>query len=281
MSSTAPLKRTLFHLTGSDAKRYLSGQCSQDLALATSNQACYATILNHKGKMDADLYVREYDGGILVDADPSLREDLHMRLDRYIIADDVEIADLSDSHLILHTLGDETQGASAQAWKINRFGVNATEELCAQGDSTEATLPSGTPTQSVLGFEELEQIRIQHMIPSWGAELGNETLPPEAGLEDRAISYTKGCYTGQEVISRMRSAGRTNRKLALLELSAAVSAPAALMAEGATPEKPAGTLTSSCSIDGKHIGLAFIGKKFYSQSEFQVGNTTATVTKII
>ncbi len=269
MSSTAVLKRTLFHLTGNDAKRYLSGQCSQDLALSTPTKATYATILNHKGKMDADIYVRDFNGGILVDADPSLREELHMRLDRYIIADDVEIEDLSDNHLILHTLGNEPQDDSTQAWAINRYGVNATEQLCAHGDA-----PAGT-----FGFEELEQTRIQHMIPAWGSELGNETLPPEAGIEDRAISYTKGCYTGQEVISRMRSAGRTNRKLALLELSTAVSAPAPLMAEGATAEKPAGTLTSSCSINEKHIGLAFISKKFYSLSEFQVGNATATVIK--
>ncbi|WP_018969926.1 YgfZ/GcvT domain-containing protein [Rubritalea marina] len=269
--SIALLNRTIFHLTGEDAQRYLSGQCSQDLSLATPEAACYATILNHKGKMDADIFVRAHHGGLLVDAAPELREELHLRLDRYIIADDVEITDLSDNYRLLHAPLAEHLDSSAPRWSVNRFGQTATEQLVETSQAPEANLT----------LEALEEIRIANMVPAWGAELGNDTLPPEAGLEDRAISYSKGCYTGQEVISRMRSAGRTNRKLAMLELDALPEIPAPLLADGATLEKPAGTLTSATTIDGKHIGLAFIAKKFYSETEFQIGTSTARLIKTI
>ena len=182
-----------------------------------------------------------------------------MRLDRYIIADDAELSDITDSFDILHTI----EGKIKNSWSTQRFGQNGVDQLLAKGTAVDTTLDA----------EEIKKSRISHKVPAWGAELDNETLPPEAALEQRAISYTKGCYTGQEVISRMRSAGKTNRHLVLLELECPMPIGSALLCEGATEEKPAGTITSICEIDGKQIALAYRKRKFQDQTAF----TNATV----
>lgn len=249
--STAVLDRAIFKLTGADAQRYLNGQCSQDVSLATDSTAVYAVVTNFKGKMDGDCYLRRHEGDIFIDAPAALREDLFMRLDRYIIADDAELTDVTDSFDIVHAFSENG------TWSVNRFGQDGSDSLVAKGSTTGS-----------LNSEELEKARISHAIPAWGSELDNDTLPPEAGLEERAISYTKGCYTGQEVISRMKSAGKTNRHLVLLSLEKELPVGSPLLCEGATEEKPAGVITSTCEIDGKQIALAYRKRKFQDVTNF-------------
>ena len=254
--STTLLDRAIFKLTGADAVRYLNGQCSQDVALATEQQAVYASISNFKGKMDGDCYIRRHQGDILIDCPIELRENLFMRLDRYIIADDAELTDVTDDFRVLHTI--ESSSTLEQSWTALRFGQTGVDTLVSKNETPSTTLTN----------EDLEKSRISHRIPAWGTELDNDTLPPEAGLEARAISYTKGCYTGQEVISRIRSAGKTNRHLVLLELDESSSIGAPLLCEGSTAEKPAGTITSLCEIDGKQIALAYRKRKFQDVTQF-------------
>lgn len=249
--STAVLDRALFKLTGADAARYLNGQCSQDVNLATESSAVYAVVSNFKGKMEGDCYLRRYQGDILIDAPAALREDLFMRLDRYLIADDAELTDVTDSFDLVHSISENG------TWSVNRFGQDGSDSLVAKGSAT-----------STLSMDDLEKARISHAIPAWGAELDNDTLAPEAGLEARAISYTKGCYTGQEVISRMRSSGKTNRHLVLLTLDKALPVGTPLLCEGATTEKPAGVITSVCEIDGQQIALAYRKRKFQDVTQF-------------
>ncbi|MFC5051684.1 YgfZ/GcvT domain-containing protein [Rubritalea spongiae] len=262
--SSILLERAIFQLSGPDAQRYLNGQCTQDVALATEKEAVYGLITNFKGKLDGDCFIRRHQDSLLIDCPLELREDLFTRLDRYIIADDAELTDVTEQHDILHTLGDLTTNSG---WSCNRIGQTGFDQL----------LPKGTSPQTTLKLEEFEKARISQAIPKWGAELDNETLPPEAGLEARAISYTKGCYTGQEVISRMRSAGKTNRHLVQLELSEAVDAGSPLLCEAATPEKPAGSITSICEIDGTLVALAYRKRKYQDTSCFTSGTATATV----
>ena len=146
-----------------------------------------------------------------------------------------------------------------------RCGANCLEQFFAKGSAPTATLDPA----------EIEKSRISHKIPLWGAELDNETLPPEASLEARAISYTKGCYTGQEVISRIRSAGKTNRHLVLLEIGDSMSIGSPLLCQGATEDKPAGNITSTCEINGKQIALAYRKRKFQDITQF---NNASVVT---
>lgn len=260
------LDRAIFKLSGPDARQYLNGQISQDISLAAEDNAVYAIVANFKGKLEGDLYVRQYGDDILIDCHPSLREDLFMRLDRYIIADDAELSDVTDELQFIHII--EPGEEALDGWKCMRFGqqgidVLSIDEIGLSGEEISA--------------EDAERARITHMIPQWGSELDNETLPPEAGLEARAISYTKGCYTGQEVISRMKSAGKTNRHLVLLEIDAKVEVGTPLITGDATADKPAGTVTSICEIQGAHIALAYRKRKYQDSSTFTCGGANAKV----
>ncbi|MEO1857775.1 MAG: hypothetical protein ABGY95_10510 [Rubritalea sp.] len=262
--STALLARAIFKLTGADAERYLNGQCSQDVRLVTEKIALYAAVTNFKGKLDGDCYIRRHNGDILIDCPIELREALFTRLDRYIIADDAELSDVTDTYEILHTI--EPTTAPENCWTSNRFGQAGVDQL----------LTTGSAPSSNLDPTEIEKSRISHRIPLWGAELDNDTLPPEASLEARAISYTKGCYTGQEVISRIRSAGKTNRHLVLLETNGSTPVGSALLCEGATEDKPAGVITSTCEINGQQIALAYRKRKFQDIPKF---NNASVVTQ--
>lgn len=261
--STILLKRAIFKLIGSDATRYLNGQCTQDVKLASTSQALYALVTNFKGKLDGDCFIRLHQDTILIDTPIELREDLFVRLDRYIIADDAQLVDVTNDFELVHTIDSNSENS----WSINRFGQDGSENL----------IPKGSFAGASLDASEVEKARISHAIPLWGAELDSTTLPPEAGLEDRAISYTKGCYTGQEVISRMRSAGKTNRHLVLLELDKTVPTGTHLLCSGATEEKPAGSITSCAIIDGKQIALAYRKRKYQETSRFTANGAVASV----
>jgi len=194
-------------VTGSDAERYLSGQLTNDLALTTSETAVYTCVTNAKGKLEADAWVRrESDGSFLIDADSSLRGTLPARLERYAIADDVEFAEV-DLPELWHVTGIPTD-LPDDAIKAKRFGL-AGIDLAGVPTGATAELPR-------LDTNQADALRIIQGLPAWGAELTDGLLPPEAGIESIAVSYDKGCYIGQEVISRMRRAGKTNRILVYL-----------------------------------------------------------------
>lgn len=262
------LPRAIFRLTGPDAITYLNGQISQDIRLATHSESTYCVIANFKGKMDGDAYVRLAGDSVIVDAAPSLRESLFARLDRYIIADDATIEDVSDAFQLYHILS--PTNPPADAYHCSRYGQDGYDLLLPIGIT-----PSISGTEITL--DDVEKVRITHRIPSWDHELDHDTLPPEAGLEARAISYTKGCYTGQEVISRMRSSGKTNRHLVLLQLTEPVPCFTPLLCEGSSAEKPAGMITSVCCIGSSHIALAFRHRKFQEQTTFSASHTTAHI----
>ena len=140
------------------------------------------------------------------DGPVELREELFARLDRYIIADDAELEDITGDWQITHFLGEPPSDPAMDGWtrRVNRFGVPGVDVLS----------PSPLPVSgSELARDQLEELRIGHGIPRWGLELGPDVLPQEAILQDRAIDFHKGCYIGQEVISRIKSSGKVNRYL--------------------------------------------------------------------
>ncbi|MFK7850373.1 MAG: folate-binding protein YgfZ [Akkermansiaceae bacterium] len=158
---------------GPDAVRFLNGQVTQDVRLAVgSDQAIPSCVTDAKGKLQFRIWMAGGDSSesILVFCREDEKEDLELRLTKYLIADDVEVRDLSGK------------------FSLEAFGVSSIED----------------------------SERIERGIPKWGAELKAGMLPPEAGLDVTDISYAKGCYIGQEVISRIKSAGKVNRRMAKL-----------------------------------------------------------------
>lgn len=268
--------RPKFRITGNDRVRYLSGQVTQAVSDVSETQTLYACITNHKGKMEGDLFITGSNNlqSFLIDTDPALGDTLLARLDRYIIADDVEITEITNDWRLIHVIGDPPRIPNLQARSANRYGRDGTDYWIPVSDDVPEQLSVIPP----LTESAVEIIRITSGVGEWGADLGPDILPPEAKLEDRAISYTKGCYIGQEVISRIRSVGRVNRTLETIEsVDDKPLEPGMLLSteEG----KNVGTVTSAvlnpCHEAGaRWIGLAFI-KRDWAESGTRLTATSA------
>jgi folate-binding protein YgfZ len=265
-------ERCFFRLSGPDRVRYLNGQVTQDVAGIVAGATRHTCLTNAKGRMQAEAFITALDDSLLLDAPASLREDLGLRLERYIIADDVELHDESDKWQLTHVLGvDPSQaglGAGSLVTTSERFGVMGYDVFNCGG----APL---VVRGRQLAAAEVDDLRIRQGIPIWGRELDAETLPPEAGLEERSISFRKGCYLGQEVISRIRSAGKTNRLLVRLELAAGLPddlTGAALWTAESTPERPAGTLTSWTTACGEQprVALGYVMRRAGDAVDFDI-----------
>lgn len=191
--------RARVRLTGPDARRYLEGQLSNSLRHLRPRTAIPALLLTAKGKLCAPVWVWEEDEGFLLDAEAGLASALEERVARYIVADDVclEPAHVEDAGWHVVCAGEPPAGSRA----CRRLGVPG-------WDSSEE--PSGVP---ILSAEELDILRIALGVPAWGRELDADTLPHEAGLEREAVDFHKGCYVGQETVSRLESVGRPTRRL--------------------------------------------------------------------
>lgn len=201
--------RLLLRISGVDAFRYLNGQITRDLSRAVPGHALSACILTPKGKLCAPLLIWRENSDLLVESDPSLEEPLIARLERYIVADDALVSKEFPSQQI-HIFGNM---AESEPW-ISLIG-NRANRLGVTGIDVTEDAP-GVSSLPLLDTRVVESLRIERKIPIWGAELSEDTLPPEAGLDSTHIDYDRGCYPGQEVISRLKSIGRVNRLLYLV-----------------------------------------------------------------
>jgi len=247
-------------LSGADALRFLNGQLTNDVGALAPGHVLYACALTVKGKLCADLYVTRLQDKIYLDCDPVLRDTLRARLERYIIADDVvlEEADLG----LIHWLGrlDSAKIKNTPSpIQSNRFGIAGVDFWFP--NSEKAALLEALP-EPLSGPDETEVFRIERGIPRWGTELSESVIPNEAGLQNRAISYTKGCYVGQEVISRIKSIGHVNRHLCGLFTHVEIISGDQLFSD--SDGKAVGNVTSVCQSDrvGGIIALAYVRRGF-------------------
>jgi folate-binding protein YgfZ len=208
--------RVQLRLTGTDRVRYLNGQVTINVLRLEPGKIRAACITTAKGKLCADVFVRAERDALVIDADASLKEALPARLGRYIIADDVAIDDVSGQIRLVHLLGPAATRADLTALpgaaRANRFG-RAGLDLRLTSDEFHRVWNALSTETCVLDEPLLESLRIEAGIPRWGYELDEATLPPEARLDRTHIDYDKGCYVGQEVISRLKSVGHVNRCL--------------------------------------------------------------------
>ena len=206
--------RAKFKVTGKDRVRFLNGQLTNDIDGLHSGSAIYACALTAKGKLCADLFVAATEEGHYLDAESLLRESLAARLEKYIIADDVTLEDVTDEFGLFH-LTDSKFPVSSESIEIfqiesPRFGPSGVDLWFP---ASQMALMRQRLKNEPIDAEALENLRIELGIARWGSELSENVIPNEAMLDKRAISYTKGCYLGQEVISRIRSLGHVNRHL--------------------------------------------------------------------
>jgi folate-binding protein YgfZ len=253
-------------LTGTERKPFLAGQVTNDIEGLAPGSGCYAAFLTHKGKMLGDLRVLdvEDDGAdepeptLLLDTDRATLQALFDLVRRFKIGYDVELHKRTVQRGLLSLVGPGARAvAAAEAVPVDehahRPGLIAghpvrlittdtgIDVLCgaeATDDVRAALLAAGATTASEAAAEIL---RVESGRPRYGVDVDDATIPQEAGLNARAVSFTKGCYVGQETVARLFYRGKPNRHLRGLKLSEPVPAGAELR----LGERVVGTLTSS------------------------------------
>jgi folate-binding protein YgfZ len=207
--------RTKLRVTGNDRLRFLNGQLTNHISKATPNVAIPACVLNVKGRIEAYIFISAGDDVFFVDSDPEVREKLQSRLERYVIADDVQIEDVSSEWAMFHVLGSSLAldlSGGCRILSANRFHHAGWDVWTS---SLEHDSFFNHLSQEYFFYDDAsgEVFRIEQGVPRWGRELTDEINPIEANLEESCIDYDKGCYIGQEVISRMKMSGQRNKKL--------------------------------------------------------------------
>ena len=258
--------RAKFRVFGPDRFRFLNGQITNDVGKAGPTHALAACALSAKGRINAHFFVSARSDDFLLDADSELRDLIAPRLERYIIADDVGIEDVTEEFSIFHVLGLLPQGLPEDCRIItsDRFGRPGTD-IWVKSAGHHQLLDHLSSTLPLCDAVCTEVLRIEQGIPKWGHELSDEIIPVEAGLEESCVDYEKGCYIGQEVISRMKMSGQRSKTLcgliSLEDLPLAVG-----MKLFATEEKTkeVGQITSATRSENlqKEIGLGYVKRGF-------------------
>jgi len=259
--------RVKLRVTGADASRFLNGQITNDLRKATEVLAMQGSLLSAKGKLTAHVFIAREGESFLLDADHELQDLLAARLERYIIADDVQIEDVTTRFSLFHLVGEAPFSQEpARTVLADRFGTKGRDVWFENETLNRAALMQELSVAATfVDDDSAEVLRVEQGIPRWGRELTDEIIPVEANLEGSAIDYFKGCYVGQEVISRMKMSGQTNKRLCGLVSLADVPLAAGMRLTASQDEsKDVGWITSAVHSPrlAKEIALGYVKRGF-------------------
>jgi folate-binding protein YgfZ len=248
----------VLRVRGPDANSYLQGQFTQDLRLKTG-ESTYGLWLDLKGKTLADSQVlKQAENDYLVVSFSISAPALRARLEAYLIADEVELEDQTGAWESILLWGESVAQliapTSALAWPSRRAGPTSRQWLLPAGQSAAviAELRKCT-TESDHAAAELERLRAA--VPAVPADIGPRELPNEGGLDEVAISYTKGCYLGQEVMARLKNLGQVRRRLHVVRGAGAPPAPGTALYQGA---RKVGETRSAAADGSEFIAMALI-----------------------
>lgn len=220
---------------GRDRVRYLHNMTSNDIRGLKAGSGCHAALLTHQGKMESDLYVFALEESLLVECPPGGFERARTTLDRFIVSEDVRIEDLTDPFRLYSLQGPAARDAAA---KISGTGISSLEplqllqleqpagamvirrdrtgcdgyDLWIPQDKAESVWLSLLENGNVraAGAQALDWLRTEAGIPWYGVDMDERNLPMEFGLMS-AISLSKGCYRGQEIVARVHYRGKLDR----------------------------------------------------------------------
>ncbi|HTG44091.1 MAG TPA: glycine cleavage T C-terminal barrel domain-containing protein [Verrucomicrobiae bacterium] len=242
--------RSRLCLTGGDRIRFLHGQVTNNVRDLSVGEGCYAALITPKGKMETDLNIYHLPNELLLDFEPGLASRVIQRLERYIIADDVQITEVASLYGLWSLQGPQTAEVFRQAALELDFPAKdhtfTTREHPVYGEiyamnvarTGRVGLDFFIPILNFTAFGErlwealalvqgraagwkaLELARIEAGIPRYSRDMDETNLPGESGIESQAVSYSKGCYIGQEVIARIRTYGQVAKALRGLDLGA-------------------------------------------------------------
>lgn len=237
-------------LLGADRARLLHGQCTNDILGLPAGRGCYALFASPKGRIEADAHIYNLGEELLLDLEPGLSGRVMARLEKFILAQDVQIVDAAPHYGLLSVQGprsfiaikpqafgieEPTENHSFQTFEVpawgrlylmrhdraGTLGADLFVPVAALGAVWELLIGAVRAVGGVpAGWTALEAARIEAGIPRFGADFDAANLSAEAGLDARAVSFSKGCYSGQEVINRLRTFGNVAKALRGLRLPA-------------------------------------------------------------
>ena len=297
-------ERGRLRLTGADRRDYLQGLLTNDIAALSPGTGCYACLLTAQGRMIADMYVIETGDAILMDLERAVTARVREHLAQFVFSEDVEVTDVSGSTAQLGIFGPdaahivnrvfESHGSAPTTADLESLRVleNRTWNWSASPEHSESPLTlvrrddlGGLGFDVWIGTEHSDALiaalrsagalavdpevadvcRIENGRPLFGRDMTTDTIPLEAGIEDRAISLTKGCYVGQEIIIRVlhRGQGRVARRLVGLTLDPTASVPGVGSTIHAN-DREIGDVTSAAMSPalGRPIALGYVHRDF-------------------
>ena len=299
--------RAYLDFTGPDRVRYLNAILTNNIKDLRENHGTVSLFLNPQGHIQAELETYALPDKLFCVSFAMIRQRLIEGLDKYIIMDDVALTDRTDdfatfalegpqavavtkslANLDIATLDDlqfrdaTINGIACRITRRSPQGVPSAEFLVESSHASDlwhiledaARKHDGGP----MGYTALNALRLEQGIPWFGYDLGEKQIPHEAGLQDSHISYTKGCYTGQEIVERVRSRGQVNRTRVILKLDSSqdVSANTPLLSEG----KELGYITRTAFSPtlNANIAMAYVRREKSSPgSQLSLPTGTATV----
>jgi folate-binding protein YgfZ len=239
-------QRSRICITGTDRVRFLHGQVTNDVKALRVGTGCYAALVTAKGKMQSDLNIFSLPEELLCDFEAGYTNPVLERLEKYVIADDVQLVDVAPLYGLLsiqgplsnEVIGSLTSdppgkpfgfvtlpGSDGELYVINRprigtLGFDVFVPIAGMGTFAEKLMEAVRAVQGcAAGWTALELARVEAGIPRFGVDIDETNIPLEAGLENNAISFAKGCYIGQEVISRIKTYGQVAKALRGLRLA--------------------------------------------------------------
>lgn len=245
---------------GRDRARLLHSLASNDIKAMTPGAGCYAFLLNPQGRIQADLCIYCFDDHFLLDTEPELREKVFQHIKRYIIADQVELEDVTSQTACIGIEGPDAPSIvdgpstaySHAPWngytaaRVTVTGQPGFRLFCAVDQKPALLAALEAAGARPAAAEDARVVRIENGIPRYGEDITDKSLPQET-QQMHAVSFTKGCYLGQEIVERIRARGHVNRKLQRLELESAQP-----------PEGAEVTSTVVSPETGKTIALAYV-----------------------
>ncbi len=281
-------------LGGPDAKRFLAGQVTNDTEALQPGEGCYAAFLTHKGKMLGDLRVLDVGEELLLDTERVTLQALFDMIRRFKIGYELELHKRTVQRGLLSLIGPdaarvgsgerladvehanapvEIEGIAALVARTD-IGVDLICDATVTDDLVEALCRRGAMAVSE---QAAEIVRVERGRPRYGVDMDDGTIPQEAGLNERAVSFTKGCYVGQETVARLYYKGKPNRLLRGLRLSE----PGASGMELRLGEKAVGRLSSAVvSPTFGPIGLGLVRREAQAGASVSVGDGDGSATVV-
>jgi folate-binding protein YgfZ len=273
-------------LTGPEAKTFLHGQVTNDIEALSAGQGCYAAFLTPKGKMLGDLRVFDLGDELLLDCERVALQELFNMIRRFKVGLDVELHKRTLQLGLFSIIGPEApELAGPGEHACARASLRGVDVVAVRTDVGVDVFFAADDRDAVRGALDLpdgdeaaaEIVRVESGRPRYGVDLDDSVIPQEAGLNERAVSFTKGCYVGQETVARLFYRGKPNRRLRGLRLSA----PAPSGAELRLGAKTVGRLGSSV-VSPVHgpIGLALVRREAEDGATIEVDGAPALIVDV-